>query len=198
MARITPLLALVATLVSLSTPLQAKPLTAFQAQEIAAKNVQADSQKKLIAIRGERSATELTPDTWTFLFYDDLASQQGRLVTVTGKAVSGIRDGYIDLGRMRLAAYKLEEVIEPSRLKVDSDKALTLLTQTNLLKPYSLSSVTYSLEKDKGLKEPVWRLEVYVDKDGKEDNIGFARVSALDGKIVEMKFKPFEPKPAAK
>ncbi len=201
MARIPSLLALPAllvALVSLSTPLQAKPLTAFQAVAIAAKNVPVDSQKKLVAIRGDRSATELTPDTWTALFYDETAGQQGRMVTVAGKAVTGIRDGYMELGRFRLAAYKLEEVVDPAQLKVDSDKALNLLSQTNLLKPYTLSSVTYTLEKDKDLREPIWRLEVYVDKGGKEDDIGFARISAQDGKIIEMKFKPFEPAPATK
>jgi hypothetical protein len=200
MARISSFLALAAAILplSLSTPLEAKPLTAFQAQQIAAKHVQAESQQKLIAIKGIRSATELTPETWSFLYYDEMAGQQGRQVTVSNKAVTGIRDGYLDLGSMRLAAYKLEEVVEPSQLKIDSDKALDILTQTNLLKPYSLSSVTYTLAKDKGLREPVWRLQVYVDKDGKEDDIGFARISAADGKIIEMKFKPFEPAPANK
>ena len=201
MARTTPILALatvLAAFASLSPALQAKPLTAFQAQEIAATHVQPTSQKKMIAIRGDRSATELTPDTWTVLFYDEMADQQGRMITVSGKAITGIRDGYMELGRFRLAAYKLEEVIDPAQLKVDSDRALNLLSQTNLLKPYTLSSVTYTLEKDKDLREPIWRLEVYVDKSGKEDDIGFARISAQDGKIIEMKFKPFEPAPATK
>lgn len=194
MRRASLLLVLLLALLS-PAALSAKAITAFQAIEIAKKQVPAESQSKLLVVRGDRSEDELTPDTWHIVFYDELASQNGRQITVTGKAVTGIREGYFDLGRLRLAAYKLEEVIAPEKLKFDSDKALDVLVQTNRLKAYSLSSVIYDLTRDTDLRETMWQLKIYVDDgEGKEKYIGYARISAENGRIVEMRFKPFVPK----
>ncbi len=177
----------------------AKPPTGFQATDIARKQVPTESQDKLILLRGDRSESELTPDTWHAVFYDEMASQNGRQITVSGHSVSGIREGYFDLGNLRLAAYKLEEVIHPDSLKIDSDKALDLLEETNRLKSYSLSSVIYELTRDPDLRETVWKLKIYVDDgNGKEKYIGYARISAESGKIIEMRFKPFVPKQPVK
>ncbi|MDE1171346.1 MAG: hypothetical protein PW734_09100 [Verrucomicrobium sp.] len=178
-------------LAAFAAPLHAAPLSAFQAEAVASKQVPVGAQQRLVLVRGDRSTSNLTPDVWHFVFYDEMASQNGRLVTLTGNSVTGIQEGYFDLGNLRLAAYKLEEVIDPSTLKVDSDKALNILAQTNLLKPYTLSSVLYDLSRDQSLREPVWRLRIYVDNNGKEEYIGYARVSATDGRILEMQFKPF-------
>ena len=174
---------------------QAKPITGFQAVEIAKKQVPTDSQDKLIVLRGDRSESELTPDTWHAVFYDEMASQNGRQITVTGHSVSGIREGYFDLDHFRLAAYKMEEIIHPDSLKIDSDKALDLLNATNRLNSYSLSSIIYELTRDPDLRESIWKLKIYVDDgNGKEKYIGYARISAESGKIYEMRFKPFVPK----
>ncbi len=193
MARLS-LLALVLPALILLSPAaaSAKAPTAWEAIAIAKKQVPAESQDKVMVIRGDRSENELTPDTWHVVFYDEQASQDGRQVTVTGRAISGIREGYFDLGRIRLAAYKMEEIITPDKLKIDSDKALNVLVQTNRLKAYSLSSVIYELERDMDLREAIWRLKIYVDDgNGKEKYIGFARISAENGRVIEMRFKPF-------
>jgi hypothetical protein len=189
----TALVTLLALVLPLS--LQAKAITAMQAVEIAKRQVPTESQGKLIAIRGDRSESELTPDTWHIVFYDEMASQNGRQITVTDHAVAGIREGYFDLGNLRIAAYKMEEVISPEKFKIDSDKALNILVATNRLQFYSLSSVLYSLERDSDLREAIWKLEIYVDDGtGKEKRIGYARISAENGRLVEMRFKPFVPK----
>jgi len=177
-----------------------KTPTAFDALDVAKKQVTPEVGSKLIAIVGERSETALMPDTWSFCFYDELASQHGRLITTRGKAVAAVRDGYFELDRFRVFAYKLEEVIDPSQLKVDSDKAWSIVQKTNLLKGYSVSSVTFRLDRDQEIREPVWKVQVFVDDgNGKEKDAGYARISALDGKVLQLRFKTLEiAKPDAK
>ncbi len=178
----------------------AKPPTAFDALDVAKKQVTADIGSKLISIVGDRSESALTPDTWRFCFYDELASQNGRLITTKGKGVAGVRDGYFELNKFRIAAYKLEEVIAPDQLKIDSDKALKIVLKTNLLNNYSLSSVLYTLTRDQDIREPVWKIQIFVDDgNGKEKDAGYARISAFDGKVLELRFKTLEiVKPDAK
>jgi hypothetical protein len=177
-----------------------KTPTAFEALDVAKKQVTPEIGSRLIGIVGERSATALTPDTWKFNFYDELASQHGRLITTTGKSVSAVRDGYFELDKFRVFAYKLEEVVAPDQLRIDSDKALKIVQKTNLLNNYSLSSVLYTLVRDKDLREPVWKVQIFVDDgNGKEKDAGYARLSAFDGKILELRFKTLEVvKPDAK
>ncbi|SDU30424.1 hypothetical protein SAMN05444156_3180 [Verrucomicrobium sp. GAS474] len=177
-----------------------KTPTAFEALDVAKKQVTPEIGSKLISITGERSETALTPDTWKFNFYDELASQHGRQITTKGKAVAGVRDGYTQLDKFRLFAYKLEEVVGPDQLKIDSDKALKIVQKTNLLNNYSLSSVLYTLARDSDLREPVWKIQIFIDGgDGKEKDAGYARISAFDGKVLELRFKTLETaKPEAK
>ena len=177
-----------------------KTPTAFEALEVAKKQVTPEIGSRLIGIVGERSETALTPDTWRFAFYDELASQNGRQILTRGKAVAGVRDGYFELDKFRLFAYKLEEVVAPAQLKVDSDKALDIVKKTNLLKGYSLSSVLYSLARDEDIREPVWKIEIFIDDgNGKEKSAGYARISAFDGKVLQLRFKTLEvTKPEAK
>jgi hypothetical protein len=167
-----------------------KPLTAWQALEIA-KNAAAPQVKdRLLQISGPRSETELTPNVWRFVFWDESAAQNGRLITVTGSAITEIRDGYFELDKMRMFAYKSDEVIAPKSLRFDSSKALETVLKTSQLQGVKLSTVTYHLALGKGLQSPQWKLQIYGDHQGKEVNLGYAVVAADTGGIVEMKLTP--------
>ena len=133
----------------------AKPLTAFQALQIAAKAATAEARNQVIAIEGPRSATELCPDVWKFVFWDPSAKQNGRLITVTRGQVTEIRDGFFELDKMRMLSYKQTEVILPKELKIDSDKALDVAVKSSTLQGVRLSSVTFSLRKDDDVGQAV-------------------------------------------
>jgi hypothetical protein len=181
-SRIFPLLLI--GFLSLSS---ASALTALQAKAVAEKQLSSQSKNRLIAIYGPRSATKLTPDVWKFVFLDPTASQRGRLITVSGSAVSEIRDGYFELDRLRLAAYKQEEVIDPARLKVDSNAAYDVVAKSAQLSSIKMSTVVFTLKKNgKGAAAPVWHLALFADKAGKEAAIGHARVSAETGRVLSM------------
>ena len=167
-----------------------KPLTGFQALEIASKAALPEARNQLIEIEGPRSETELYPDVWKFVFWDSTAKQNGRLITVTKGVVTEIRDGFFELDKFRMFAYKQNEVAAPTTLKVDSDKALDAVLKSSVLQGIRLSSVTFSLIRDPEVGQAVWKLEILADDSGQENDIGYARVSAETGGIIEMKVHP--------
>jgi hypothetical protein len=162
-------------------------LTAFQAEPYAEKMLSDQARGKLVKIVGIRGAG-IEPVSWKFLSYDPYASQNGRVVTITGKAVTEIRDGYSELDNLRLAAYKEDEIIPKDQLKVDSDKAFKVVQNSAQLSKVKITSVQYVLEKSSGgAVTPVWKLTLYADVKGHEAEIGNAKISAETGQIYELK-----------
>lgn len=161
-------------------------LTAFQAKEVAEKQLGEGTKNKLISMEGPRSANSLTPTEWRFVFFDPHAEQQGKLIRVRDKSVAEMREGYFELKKLRLASYKPEEIIDSKELKIDSNKALDIVNKAADIKNTKLSTVTFKLSKsDDGT--PLWRMEFLADKEGYETDIGWATVHVGTGQIVEMK-----------
>jgi hypothetical protein len=147
-------------------------------------------KERLIQIAGPRSEADLTPNIWRFVFWDDQASQNGRLVTVTGNAITEIRDGYFELDKVRMFAYKMDEVIAPKTLKTDSNKALEAVLKTSQLQGVKLSTVTFHLSLKKGMAAPQWKMEIFANNNGQEVDLGYAVVAADTGGVIEMKLAP--------
>lgn len=160
--------------------------TAFEARQIAEKMLSDQARGKLIKAVAQKGES-VTPDSWRFIFFDPFGSQNGRLIVVTGKAVTEIRDGYIELDEVRLAAYKEEEIIPNGALKIDSDKALALVQKAALMQTVKLSAVQYELKKGKGDVAPVWNLTLYADVKGESKEFGTAKLSAETGQIFDLK-----------
>ncbi len=178
---------LLSALLTTSTLFAAQPPSAFQSLKVAEASATKEARGKLIEIHGPRDSTALTPSSWSFIFFDPSARQQGRRITVRGENVTEIRDGYFQMDEIRMAAYKLDEVIDPKLLKVDSKDALATVVKSAELKDVKLSTVTFSLSKDNSRKMPLWKLVLFADKEGKEAKIGHALVSAENGAVVESK-----------
>lgn len=164
-----------------------KAPSAFEALKSAENHIAKESVGKLIQIVGNRDEKALTPSVWSFVFLDLTASQQGRLVTIRDGKPIEIRDGYFEKEKIRLAAYKAEEILAPAMLKVDSPQALQAVIKSAGLEKVKLSTVTFELSNDNSARLPRWKLKLYADKEGKEANIGFAIVSAETGSIIQSK-----------
>lgn len=189
------LLALPLFLASISLALaQPKPLTAFQAVEVARREVNDEAKTKLVQIFGPRSSVGVMPVEWHVLFFDPYAQQNGTMVRVAGNTILSIQEGYTQMNRMRLAAYKLEEVIDPKTLKLDSSAVLQALQRSTPLKNIKLTSIEMWLRKeDKAPGAPgIWNVTLFAesapDRQGKskEVEIGKARVSAETGQILTL------------
>lgn len=166
-------------------------VSAFKAVEIARREVNDEAKGKLVQVVGPPSSVGLMPVEWEILFYDPYADQHGVKVTVSGTAITRIQVGYTQLDKMRLFAYKLEEVIEKKTLKVDSAAAVQALQRSTPLKNIKLSSVALWLRKEgKGPLAPgIWVVELFAPdaKNTKEIKIGEGRVSAQTGQVLSLK-----------
>lgn len=171
-------------------------LTAFQALEIAKKQVNAESRNRVVQIIGKKSSTTVMPVEWAILFFDPNAEQSGVLVTIAGNTVIKVQDGYTQMDKFRIAAYKLEEVIDPKTLKIDSSKAVDSIERSSIMNGLKLSSASLYLHKEgKAPMDPgIWEIVLYALPKlppGKtqvtEVEIGTARVSAETGQVLELK-----------
>lgn len=177
------------SLVFIATGTSLFATTAFQARDIARREVNDQAKDKLIEIYGPKSSVSVTPSEWHVLFYDPYAKQDGRLVRVANGGVIAIEQGYIQLDEFRLAAYKLEEVINSKLLKIDSDKVLAALSRSTPLRRIKVSAMEMRLRKpDKGDVPPVWKVTIYSvnQRTRKEVELGTARVSGATGQIFEL------------
>jgi hypothetical protein len=165
-------------------------LTAFQARDLASKEVNNEARGKIVQIIGKMSNNQVMPQNWDVIFFDPYAKQDGRLVRVEGRAVTTILEGYTQMDRFRMAAYKLEEVIDPARLKIDSPQILDILRRSTVLKDITISNLDLFLHKPgKGNVAPVWQAKIFAvnKRSGKAVEIGQARISAETGQILHLK-----------
>jgi hypothetical protein len=178
---------LVATLV---LSVQSYAVTAFQAVEIARKQVNDYAKKSLVQVVGKPSTVGQMPEEWQVLFYDPKAEQNGMMITVSGNVVTGIHDGYTQMDNARIFAYKMEEIIDPNKFKIDSTRVIPILQNDSSLKDVKITSIGLWLKKDKKgpLEPPVWHADLYASnaKGDKEVQFGTAKVDAETGKIVKL------------
>jgi len=162
-------------------------LTAFEARPYAEKMLSDQARNKLVKIVGKRG-NGIEPESWKFFSYDPYAKQNGREVTITGKAVTEIRDGYSELDNLRVAAYKESEIIPTAQLKIDSNQAYKIVQNTAQLNKVKITSVGYELVKSSsGSVTPTWKLSIYADIKGEQKQIGEAKISAENGQVFELK-----------
>ncbi|MDR1145210.1 MAG: hypothetical protein LBK71_03630 [Verrucomicrobiales bacterium] len=169
---------------------QSYAVTAMQAVEIARRQANTYAAKSLVQVVGKPSAVGQLPEEWQVLFYDPAAEQDGMLITVSGNAVTSIRDGYTQLDNFRIFAYKMEEIIDPAKFKVDSSRIIPLLQTGSSLKAIKITSVGLWLKKEKKgpLEPPVWFVDLYAanPKGDREVQFGTAKVDAESGKVLKL------------
>jgi hypothetical protein len=98
------------------------------------------------------------------------------------------------MNKVRLAAYKQEEVIDLARVKKDSDDILEILRRTSAVDSLNLTGLDFWLRKEgRGpLGAPIWRVDVFAVKSGEttERRVGWAEIHAETGQILRMKLDP--------
>ncbi|WP_142524655.1 hypothetical protein [Methylacidimicrobium cyclopophantes] len=167
-----------------------RPPTAFSALAVAQQYAPDGSQAKMLAIIGPRSKTALTPTAWEFVYWNPGGWKHLKRITVVGGQVREVREGIIDVARRGIVRYKESQAFDPSRLKVDSDRALQVILKTGAVGNARLSTVLFELARMGEEGEPCWELRFYADRRGIEADIGVARVGAISGKILELRLNP--------
>lgn len=165
-------------------------LTALEARDLAKREVNDAAKKNLIQIHGKKGAVGVTPLEWEILFFDPYADQEGTKVKVSGNVIIQISQGYTQLDKFRLFAYKQDEVIDQSRIKLDSKDIVPALSRSSALTNVKITSVDLSLTKvDKGpTGTAMWTAVLYAKnlKD-EETEFGKAKINAESGQIIDLK-----------
>ena len=165
-------------------------LTALGARDLAKREVNDTAKKGLIQIHGKKGAVGVYPLEWEILFFDPFADQDGTKVKVAGNVITQISQGYTQLDKFRVFAYKQEEVIDPARIKLDSKDILPALSRSSALANVKITSVDLTLSKtDKGpLGTAMWSVTLYAkNQKDEETEFGKARINAESGQILDLK-----------
>lgn len=132
---------------------------------------------KVVLIRSEKSVATLTPQTWLVNYRHDLTSLKGIEVKFIGGKMADV-DSSIRGGKP----------FDLSKIKIDSDRALNVVTNEPILKNLTLRSTKMSLERLGENGTPAWRVQVWAAKlrsPADSTSIGEIFLSAEDGTILK-------------
>jgi hypothetical protein len=143
------------------------------------------SKDKVIQISSDKSVATLTPNIWHIVYYDP----DSTFKTVEVKFGAGQE---MEVSHpMRMFPDKPGDILDLSKLRVDSDRALKIAASQPLLKALTLRASKMTLgNTDDGV---VWKVELWAAKVGdstKEADIGSLTISAADRSVVRSDLHP--------
>jgi hypothetical protein len=167
--------------------LMAREATALELIKAGDPYVGIQSKDKVLQIRSEKSIASLTPDVWHVVYYDPSTGMKS--VEVTFEA--GKETDMSHPARPFQLPYHESDILDRSKLKVDSDVALKKAASQPLLKNLTLKASQLTLDhSDVG---PVWKIRLWAAKlnnPDKQVDIGLITLSATDGSIVKSDLRP--------
>jgi hypothetical protein len=161
--------------------LAAEP-TAFALVKLGDPYVGVQSKDKVVQIRSEKSIASLTPDIWYVVYYDPDATFK----SVEVKFGAGQKLDVSHPGRVLELLSEDKEVLDATKLKIDSDQAIQIATAQPLLKNLTLKATQLWLEH--GDTGPQWRIKLWAAKlknPNDDTDIGEVIISSDDGSIIK-------------
>lgn len=155
--------------------------TAFELVREGNRYVGEPFKDKVVLIRSEKSVATLMPQTWVVNYRNEFTSLKGLEVKFVGGKMADI-DNSSKGGRP----------FDLSRLKIDSDKALNVVTNEPILKNLTLRATKMSLEPMGENGVPAWRIQVWAAKlknPADSVSIGEIAISAEDGSVLKNELK---------
>lgn len=160
--------------------------TAFELIKEGNRHVGEDAKDKVVQIRSEKSLGSLTPNIWYIVYYDLDASTKATQVKFGGGVKLEVKRQF----RLFELAGKAHLPLDREKLKVDSDKAITIAMGEPLLKNLKVLSTRLTLERWEDMT--VWKVRLWAAKlrnPNKDADIGEVFVSAETGKVVRNELK---------
>jgi hypothetical protein len=156
--------------------------TAFELIKEGNKFVGTQSKDKVITIHSDKSVLGVTPSIWYVAYYDpDVTSKLVQVKFGAGRQM-GIKRGWRPFGR----SGTMDRVMDLTKLKVDSDKAIKIATSEPLIAKLTIKATQLWLEND-GLR-PTWKVRLWAAKLNQPDataNLGDIFISAETGEVVK-------------
>ena len=146
------------------------------------------SKDRIVEITSDKSMGSLMPSVWHVVYYDP-DSPFRRLEVNFGAGQE------TDISHPVLRPFEppktAGEILDKSKLKVDSDQAINIAAGQALLKPLTLRSARLTLtEGDVG---PIWKVQLWAAKARNPDHdadVGTVTISATDGSMVKSDLHP--------
>lgn len=161
--------------------------TAFQAKSAAAQIVKKEARNNLIEIYSPRSGTD-TEFQWRVSFWDPDLEKVIVVLVRDGRAVDISNDyegSFLDKFSER--EFSGQDVIDPIYLQIDSDRALEIALQDEIIKSQPIDAVEFRLEKDHPTVLPVWRIKFFSHDSETEQQTAEINISADSGEILDVK-----------
>jgi hypothetical protein len=155
--------------------------TAFELIKEGNRYVGEDAKDKVVQIRSEKSVGGLTPNIWYVVFYDIDARMKATEVKFGAGKKLDVQRPF----RLIERAGGYRNVLERSKLRIDSDEALRLAQKDGLLEKVKLTNSRMTLERWEEM--PVWKVQLWAEKirdTTKTADIGQVFINAEDGKVV--------------
>jgi len=155
--------------------------TAFDLIKDGNQYVGIQSKEKVVQVRSEKSIGTLTPNIWFIVYYDPDATFKATEVKFgAGKKLHVGRPW-----RVIERGMGEDKVLENSKLKTDSDRAIKIASSEPLLKSLRLRATQLWLQR--GDEGPVWKVRLWAAKlqnPTADVNIGDVYISTADGKVI--------------
>ena len=160
---------------------QAAEPTAFELIKEGNRFVGEDAKDKVVQIRSDKSIGGLTPSTWWVVYYDVDARMKATEVRFDGGKKSDVQRPF----RLFERASTYKNLMERSKLKIDSNEALKIAQKDGLLDRVKLTNSKMVIERWEDM--PVWKITFWAERAreaSKTVDIGQIFVNAEDGKVV--------------
>jgi hypothetical protein len=161
--------------------------TAFSLIKAGDKFVGDQSKDKVVQIRSEKPIGSLTPNIWYVVYYDPDAT----LKAVEVKFGAGQKMDVSRPLRLLEPVTGSDKVLESSKLKTDSDKALTVALAQPLVANLTLTASQMWLQH--GDEGPRWKVKLWAAKlrnPRETAEVGDVYISAADGSVVRADLHP--------
>lgn len=146
------------------------------------------SRDKVVKVFSERSVASLEPNIWHVVYYD---ASSAPMRTADVKFEAGQEtDISHPIPPFTLPA-KPDQILDLAKITVDSDRAVDIATAQPLLKGLKLRYSKVILQK--GDNGPEWKVELWAAKVSdptRDANVGYVRLSAADGSILQSNLHP--------
>jgi hypothetical protein len=161
--------------------------TAFALVKEGKRYIGEQSKDKVVQIRSERSAGSLTPNIWYVVYYDPDATLKAVEVKFGGGQKMDVSRPF----RLLEPISGADKVLDASKLKVDSDKALKIASSQPILGHLTLTGSQFWLQHtDAG---PRWKIKLWAAKPnnpGHEADVGDVYISTADGSVIRADLHP--------
>ena|SRR5208282_3852451 len=160
--------------------------TAFELIKEGNRYVGEQSKDKVLEIRSEKSVGGLVPSVWHLVYFDPDATSKRVEIKFGGGRQMGEKRAWRPFGGGGAA----DKIMDLTKLKVDSDRAIKIATAEPLLEKLTIKATELRLEGS--ATTPVWKVRLWAGKLSKPSvmvDLGDIFISAEGGEVVKSELR---------